>query len=79
MNNVNHNLISPYTRDAAPAPLGDMVAPASGVEPIVVRLEGVPATPTNLERIRLRVDELNSELAASGASFRVRLRTRVPG
>ena len=78
MNNVNHNLISPNTRDAALAPLGDLVAPVSGVQPIVLRLEGVPATPTNVERIRLRVDELNSELAASRVPFRVRLRARVP-
>lgn len=43
------------------------------VQPALLRLEGVPATPRNLERIGERVDVLNRRLAESGAPFRLRL------
>jgi hypothetical protein len=46
----------------AEAPVGIRLG---GLQSAVQLMTGVP------ERIRLRVDELNSELAASGAPFRV--------
>jgi hypothetical protein len=40
---------------------------------IILRLEDVPATPRNLERIRERIRLLNQRLAESGAQFRLRV------
>jgi hypothetical protein len=40
---------------------------------IIMRLEDVPATPHNLERMRERVRLLNRRLADSGAPFRLRV------
>lgn len=52
-----------YTRDA--------VKPA--VPPFVLRLEGVPATPACLARIRRRVDEINRQLQQSEVPVRLRI------
>jgi hypothetical protein len=41
--------------------------------PVILRLEDLPATPSNLERIRERVRLLNCRLAASGTPFRLRV------
>lgn len=41
--------------------------------PVILRLEDLPATPSNLERIRERVRLLNRRLAASGAPFQLRV------
>ncbi len=41
--------------------------------PVIVRLEDLPATPGNRERIRARVRLLNRHLAASGTPFRLRV------
>ena len=41
--------------------------------PVILRLEDLPATPRNLERIRERVRLLNRQLAASGTPFRLRV------
>lgn len=46
---------------------------AAGVQPIVLRLEDLPATPRNLERIRQQVEYLNRRLALSGTPFRLRV------
>jgi hypothetical protein len=42
-------------------------------QPVMVRLEDLPATPHNLKRIHERVRSLNQQLAASGMPFRLRL------
>jgi hypothetical protein len=42
-------------------------------EPVVLRLESIPATARNLERVRERVRSLNSLLAASDVPFRLRV------
>ena len=44
-----------------------------GTQPVVLRLEDLPATPRNLERIRQQVEYLNRRLALSGAPFRLRV------
>ncbi len=41
--------------------------------PVIIRLQALPATPCNLERIRERVRLLNRRLAASGTPFRLRV------
>lgn len=41
--------------------------------PAVLRLEDLPATPGNLQRIRERVRLLNRRLAATGTPFRLRV------
>ncbi len=41
--------------------------------PVILRLEDLPATPGNVERIRERVRLLNRHLAASGTPFRLRV------
>jgi hypothetical protein len=41
--------------------------------PVILRLEDLPATPSNLERIREQVRLLNRRLAASGTPFRLRV------
>jgi hypothetical protein len=41
--------------------------------PIVLRLEALPATPRNLERIREQVRLLNLRLAKTGTPFRLRV------
>lgn len=41
--------------------------------PVILRLEDLPATPHNLERIRERVQILNRQLAAAGTPFRLRV------
>jgi hypothetical protein len=40
---------------------------------IVLRLEDLPATPCNLERIRERIRLLNRRLADSGTPFQLRV------
>jgi hypothetical protein len=40
---------------------------------VILRLEDLRATPPNIERIRERVRQLNSHLAASGAPLRLRV------
>src|SRR5574340_1730144 len=40
---------------------------------VILRLEDLPATPSNLARIRERVRLLNRRLAASGTPFRLRV------
>ncbi|HOK45900.1 MAG TPA: hypothetical protein PLA43_10880 [Bryobacteraceae bacterium] len=40
---------------------------------IILRLEDLPATPVNLERIRERVRLLNLRLLESGTPFRLRV------
>lgn len=49
----------------------------TGVEPepqtIIVRLEDLPATPRNIERIRERVQLWNSRLESSETPFRLRM------
>jgi hypothetical protein len=42
-------------------------------QPVIVRLEDLPATPHNLERVRESVRFLNQRLASAGAPFRLRL------
>ncbi|MCL5743840.1 MAG: hypothetical protein M1541_07910 [Acidobacteria bacterium] len=42
-------------------------------QPVILRLENLPATPRNLERIRERVRLLNRLLADSGTPFRLRV------
>jgi hypothetical protein len=54
-------------------PGADQTAAAPAVQPILLNLEGVRATPTALKKLRTRVDKLNSELAAVDAPFRLRL------
>ena len=44
-----------------------------GAQPMILRLEDLPATPHNLERIRERVRLLNQRLAASGTPLRLRV------
>lgn len=44
-----------------------------GTQPMILRLEDLPATPHNLERIRERVRLLNQRLAASGTPLRLRV------
>ncbi len=41
--------------------------------PVILRLDDLPATPSNLDRIRERVRLLNRRLAASGTPFRLRV------
>lgn len=43
------------------------------LRPVILRLEDLPATPHNLERIRERVRILNRQLAAAGTPFRLRV------
>ena len=40
---------------------------------VILRLEDLPATPSNLERIRDQVRSLNRRLADSGTPFRLRV------
>lgn len=40
---------------------------------VILRLEDLPATPGNVERIRERVRQLNRQLADSGTPFRLRV------
>ena len=42
-------------------------------QPLIVRLEDLPATPQNVERIRESVRLLNQRLASAGAPFRLRV------
>lgn len=51
-----------------PAPALAVPAPA-----IILRLEDLPSTPQNLERIREKVRQLNERLAESGTPFQLRL------
>ncbi len=44
-----------------------------GARSVILRLEDLPATRSNLERIRERVRLLNRRLAASGTPFRLRV------
>ncbi len=41
--------------------------------PVILRLDDLPATTSNLERIRERIRLLNRRLAASGTPFRLRV------
>jgi hypothetical protein len=41
--------------------------------PLIVRLEDVPATPSNFERMRERVRQINQRLTDAGAPFRLRV------
>ena len=47
--------------------------PAEQDKPILLSLEGVPATPSNLERVGRRIQQLNRLLAESGMPFRLRM------
>lgn len=47
--------------------------PAERAQATVLRLEHLPATPGNLERIRERVEAWNRRLAETGTPFRLRL------
>jgi hypothetical protein len=66
-------LIGQYIKDrrrggrAYPAPAG------SRGQPVILRLDDVPATPHNLERMEERIRELNRLLAASGTPVRLRV------
>jgi hypothetical protein len=40
---------------------------------MLLRLEQMPATPSNFERIRERVRQINQRLADAGAPFRLRV------
>lgn len=42
-------------------------------QPVILRLEDLPATPRNLARILERVRSLNEKLEESGAPFRLRV------
>jgi hypothetical protein len=42
-------------------------------QPVILRLENLPATPHNFKRIHERVRLLNQQLAASGMPFRLRV------
>ncbi len=44
-----------------------------GVAPFVLRLEGLPATPACLARIRRRVEDLNRQLQQSEVPVRLRV------
>jgi len=50
-----------------------------GPQAIILRLDKLPATPGNVERIRERVRLLNRRLAASGTPFRLRVILSVGG
>lgn len=41
--------------------------------PVILRLEDLPATPSNLDRIRERIRLLNRRLEASGTPFRLKV------
>ncbi len=41
--------------------------------PFLIRLESIPATPENVERIRKRVEEINNRLCESNTPFRLRV------
>ncbi len=47
--------------------------PEERPQPILLRLEAVPATAQNLDRVRQRIHELNRRLAAAGTPFRLRV------
>ena len=42
-------------------------------QPVILRLDDLPATASNLDRIRERIRLLNRRLAASGTPFRLRV------
>ena len=48
--------------------VAEMMRPAD-----ILRLEDLPATPHNLERVREHVRMLNQQLAASGTPLRLRV------
>jgi hypothetical protein len=50
-----------------------LVTAAPAAPPFVLRLEGLPATPAVLTRIRRRVEEINWELQRSEVAVRLRI------
>jgi len=52
---------------------GRASGPEHEAQGVILRLEDVPATPINVERIRERIRLLNRQLAASGTPLRLRM------
>jgi len=45
----------------------------AGQQNVLLRMDDIPATPTNIERLRVRIRKLNHRLADSGTPFRIRM------
>ncbi len=67
------HLIGHYIKNRQNDGRGRLFGNEHGTYPVILRLEDLPATPGNLERIRERVRILNRQLAAAGTSFRLRV------
>jgi hypothetical protein len=52
---------------------GRATGPEHETRAVILRLEDIPATPRNIERIRERIRLLNRQLSASGAPLRLRM------
>jgi len=66
-------LVGQYTKNRRS---GARLAPPAAEErprPVLLRLEALPATPGNVERVRERIRLLNRRLADSGTPLRLRV------
>lgn len=50
-----------------------MMTRKDSTAPFLIRLEGIPATQENLERMRQHVEDINRRLSESNTPFRVKL------
>lgn len=66
------HLIGPYIKNHQSDGRGH-VSGNEHAQPVILRLEDLPATPSNLARIRERIRLLNRRLAASGTPIRLRV------
>lgn len=66
------HLIGPYIKNHQSDGWGH-VSGNERAQSIILRLEDLSATPSNLARIRERIRLLNRRLAASGTPFRLRM------
>jgi hypothetical protein len=64
-------MLYPVAESVASSGKGEACAPA--LQPLLLRLEGLPATRSNRERILARIDAWNRVLDRSEAPFRLRL------
>lgn len=67
------HLIGRYIKNLQDDGRGRLPTDQDHMRPVILRLEELPATPHNLERIRERVRILNRRLAAAGTPFRLRV------
>jgi hypothetical protein len=67
------HVLGSYIKNRPDNVRGRVSVPEHEAPAVILRLEDVPATRRNVERIRERIRLLNRQLAASGTPFRLRM------